>query len=188
MEFSTRQALLDAAESLTRTRGFNAFSFRDLAEQIGVRTASIHYHFPTKADLGREVMREYRVRFEAGLDEIRETNARPMAQVGAMFRAFEASLRRGGVCLCCPLAAEFGTLPEPVQDEVRLFYTRVEAWLAGTLDRGRRDGSFAFKGAPLSVARSILAALQGAMIASVAMDDESRLAGAISWIESSIKA
>ena len=186
MEFSTRQALLDAAENLARTRGFNAFSFRDLAERIGVTTASIHYHFPTKAALGREVMRDYRLRFEGGLAEIPQKHPRPQAQLGAFLRAFESSLRSGGVCLCCPLAAEFKTLPEPVQEEVRLFYTNVETWLAGVLDRGRRDGSLAFKGVPLSVARSVMATLHGAMIASAALDDESRLKGAISWVESSL--
>ena len=57
---STRHALLDAAGELAQTRGYNAFSFRDLSERIGVTTASIHYHFPSKADLGRELVIRYR--------------------------------------------------------------------------------------------------------------------------------
>ena len=68
----TRRELLDLAETLVRTRGYNGFSYRDLAEQIGIKTASIHYHFPTKGDLG-----------EALIENEREVFARNLAQLDA---------------------------------------------------------------------------------------------------------
>jgi TetR/AcrR family transcriptional regulator, transcriptional repressor for nem operon len=67
-----RNELLGLAETLVRTPGYNGFSYRDLAEQIGITTASIHYHFPTKGDLG-----------EALIENEREVIARNLAQLDA---------------------------------------------------------------------------------------------------------
>lgn len=187
----TRTMLLDLAERLTRQRGYNAFSFRDLSERVGVTTASIHYHFPTKAELGRQVMKRYRERFVAALSALTQADrpARSAREVVTDFCGlFESSLRRGGACLCAPLASEYASLPDEVQVEVRNFYDDAEGWLAAVLERGRRAGELKFDGASLAVARAIVAMIEGAMIAATAMNDEGRLRQAIQWALASIGA
>lgn len=186
MEASTRDMLLDAAERLARARGYNAFSFRDLSERVGVRTASIHYHFPSKGDLGRELTKRYRERFEAALEAINEPTPRP--QLARFLALFEASQRQGGVCLCGPLASEYHTLPPEVQSEVQLFYVHAEEWLARVLEKGRRAGEFRFEGPALGVSRSIVAAIEGAMISAGALGDPIRLNQAMKWITTSLSA
>lgn len=185
MQASTREMLLDAAERLARSRGYNAFSFRDLSERVGVTTASIHYHFPSKADLGRELTKRYRERFQAALDAINQTSP-PKQQFNCFLALFEASQRQGGVCLCGPLASEFHTLPPDVQSEVQRFYLDAEEWLSRILDKGRRAGEFRFDGPAMSIARSIVASIEGAMIAAEALNDPARLTQAIKWITASI--
>ncbi len=187
----TRTMLLDLAERLTRQRGYNAFSFRDLSERVGVTTASIHYHFPTKAELGRQVMKRYRERFVAALSALSPADrpARSAREIVVDFCGlFESNLRRGGACLCAPLASEFASLPDEVQVEVRNFYDDAEGWLAAVLERGRRAGELKFDGASLAVARAIVAMIEGAMIAATAMNDEGRLRQAIQWALASIGA
>lgn len=187
MEATTRDMLLDAAERLARARGYNAFSFRDLSERVGVTTASIHYHFPSKGDLGRELTKRYRERFQAALDQIRDTPAAtPKQQFTRFLALFEASQRQGGVCLCGPLASEFHTLPPDVQSEVQRFYLDAEEWLSRILEKGRRTGEFRFDGPAMTIARSIVAAIEGAMIAAEALNDPARLAQALKWITASI--
>ena len=67
---STATRILDVAEGLAQTRGFNGFSYADIAAEIGITKASLHYHFPSKADLGRALVRRYTERFMDALDAI----------------------------------------------------------------------------------------------------------------------
>jgi TetR/AcrR family transcriptional repressor of nem operon len=188
----TRTMLLDVAERLTRLRGYNGYSFRDLAERVGVTTASIHYHFPTKGDLGRDVMKRYRERFMQALAAIpassKAATPTPREQLRAFLELFDSAMRQGGACLCAPLAAEYESLPAPVQDEVRRFYTEAEGWLAAVLDKGRRAGQLRFDGPALAVARSLVAMVEGAMLAAGANADEARVRQAITWAASTLDA
>ena len=67
MQADTKTALLDLAERAVRSRGYDGFSYADLARAQGIRKASIHYHFPTKADLSQNLMARYHTRFEKQL-------------------------------------------------------------------------------------------------------------------------
>jgi TetR/AcrR family transcriptional repressor of nem operon len=183
LDSATKTALLDAAQELAQTRGFNAFSFQDLARGVGIRTASVHHHFATKADLGREVMARYRRRFRADLDAIDAGARTPRRKLELFADLFRHTLRRGNrLCLCGMLATEYATLPASVQREVKAFYDEAEAWLARVLEQGRDDGMFVFHGSPAAVAKTFFATLEGAMIAARTFADESRLARAARWL------
>jgi TetR/AcrR family transcriptional repressor of nem operon len=184
---ATKTALLDLAQEFAQTRGLNAFSFEDLARGVGIRAASVHHHFPTKSDLGREVMARYRDRFR---DELRLVEARtrsPRRRLVLFADLFHQTLRQGNrLCLCGMLATEYATLPVPVQREVKAFYDETEAWLARVLAEGRDDGSFVFHGSPAAVAKTFFATLEGAMIAARTFEDASRLARAARWLLDSL--
>jgi TetR/AcrR family transcriptional repressor of nem operon len=162
---STTEAVLDVAQRLVQTRGYNGFSYKDIALALGIRTASIHYHFPTKTDLGVKLASRYRDRFMASLAEIAdsETDAmRRLVRFGGLFRStFEVESR---LCLCGMMSAEIATLPEPVAAEVERFFRAMEAWLATVLEAGRRAKRVAFAGPARRQARQLIATLEGAMI------------------------
>jgi TetR/AcrR family transcriptional repressor of nem operon len=182
----TREALLDLAQELAQTRGFNAFSFQDLSRGVGIRTASVHHHFATKEDLGRELMARYRARFGEELAAIARGTRSARRRLERFTDLFRRTLHDDRLCLCGMLATEIATLPESVREEVRGFYEDTERWLAATLAGGRAEGTLVFPGAPASVARNCLATLEGAMIAARTFDDEKRLAGAGGWLLSSL--
>jgi TetR/AcrR family transcriptional repressor of nem operon len=167
----TRTALLDLAEELAQTRGLNAFSFQDLADGIGIRTASVHHHFPSKEDLGRAIMERYRVRFNASVEAISSRTRVPRRRLELFAELFR----------------EYATLPPSVQREVRAFYEETEAWLSQVLSEGRDEGALRFEGSPSSVARTFLATLEGAMIAARTFGDEKRLSRAGKWLIDSIE-
>lgn len=172
---STRTALLDHAQELAQTRGYNAFSFRDLSERVGVTTASIHYHFPSKADLGRELAIRYREALGEHTRQIESRSADPAERLDRFVGVLRSSLQKGTrMCLCGMFASEFATLPGPVQDEARLLIESCERWLASVLAAGKAKGQFRFEGDPLRAAQGLFASLQGGMMTACAFGDESR--------------
>ncbi len=172
---STRDALLDAARDLAQTQGYNAFSFRDLADRVGITTASIHYHFPTKAHLGRELVIRYRERLLEGCRQIDARTDDPAQRLDRFVALMRASIAKGTrMCLCGMFGAEFATLPGPVRDEVRQMFRQAEGWLAEVLQAGRASGVFGFKGQPERAASRAFATLQGGMMTACAFEDEDR--------------
>jgi TetR/AcrR family transcriptional regulator, transcriptional repressor for nem operon len=175
---STAERMLDVAERLAQTRGFNGFSYADIAAEVGVTKASLHYHFSSKAALGRALIARYTERFAAALEAIAATSEPAPAKLRQYVDLYEGVLVRDRMCLCGMFAAEFASLPESMQDEVRRFFDGNEDWLADTLDEGRRAGTLAFGGDPLDAARLLTAALEGSMLLARSYGDPSRFASA----------
>jgi TetR/AcrR family transcriptional repressor of nem operon len=133
---ATETRILDLAENLIRTNGYNGFSFRDIASGIGVKSASVHYHFPTKGDLGARVARRYSDRFLEKLGDPENASDDANSVVDAVRVLFrEALLKDGQMCLCGMLAAESAGLPDGVVAETRDFFDRTTEWLMQALAR-----------------------------------------------------
>src|SRR5215218_10339125 len=116
---STATQILDVAQELAQTRGYNAFSYRDLAERVGIRSASIHHHFPAKGDLGRALVARYRERFSDALRRIGAANGGSAVKLAAYVELFRATYEQGGrLCLGGMFAADLPTLPSEVQEQV----------------------------------------------------------------------
>lgn len=163
---TTQQTILSSALSLMQRCGYHAFSYADIADQIGIRKASIHYYFPSKQDLAQAVVAHYRATARAGLAQLQHAIQDPAQQLEAYIAYFGEEVEgQPRICLCALLAAEMLTLPEPVRAEVRGYYQEHEAWLAAVLESGQQQGRLHFNGAAWIAAQTLLAALEGAMLA-----------------------
>ncbi|KAB8143002.1 TetR/AcrR family transcriptional regulator [Chloroflexia bacterium SDU3-3] len=163
---TTQQTILASALSLMQRCGYHAFSYADIADQIGIRKASIHYYFPSKQDLAQAVVAHYRATARAGLAQLQHAVQDPAQQLEAYIAYFGEEVEgQPRICLCALLAAEMLTLPEPVRAEVRGYYQEHEAWLAAVLESGQQQGRLHFNGAASIAAQTLLAALEGAMLA-----------------------
>ena len=165
LQTDTSARILDAAQRLVQTRGYNGFSYADVAEHVGIRKASIHYHFPNKGDLGRELVARYRARFRRELARIGGGSGdtrRRLERYAGLYRAVLED--EGRMCLCGMMAADLVTLPEGVQEEVRGFFSENAAWLATVLGEGREAGALGFEGGPEAEAQLLLSSLEGAML------------------------
>jgi TetR/AcrR family transcriptional regulator, transcriptional repressor for nem operon len=160
----TAARILDSAEQLVQMRGFNAFSYADVAGELGITTASLHYHFPGKAELGLALIARYSERFNDALAEIDRSVAGAPAKLRAYAELYADVLRAERMCLCGMLAAEFGTLPAPIRDGIVAFFDDNERWLARVLDEGRSERSLVFEGSPTDTARVVISSLEGAML------------------------
>jgi TetR/AcrR family transcriptional repressor of nem operon len=174
----TSSRILDIAERLVQTRGFNAFSYADVAGALHVTKASLHYHFPTKAKLGERLIERYRTSFLAALDQIDGSGRDAGAKLQAYVGIYTAVLDTHRMCLCGMLAADYATLPKAMKEGVRRFFDANETWLVEVLVRGRERGELAFAGPPVETARVLVAALEGAMLLARSHGDPSRLRSA----------
>jgi TetR/AcrR family transcriptional regulator, transcriptional repressor for nem operon len=178
----TASQILDVAEQLVQVRGFNAFSYADVAGELGVTNAALHYHFPSKAELGEALIARYAIRFIGALAEIDESHADPLRKLDAYADLYAGVLRSQRMCLCGMLAAEYETLSPGVQGGVTDFFERNEQWLAEVLQQGRDEGTLSFPGSPLEEARSIVSALEGAMLIARSFGDIRRFLSAASHL------
>lgn len=166
MRESTSDQILAAARQMVQTRGYNAFSYADISERVGIRKASIHYHFPTKANLCQSLAQSYRQEFVQNLQQISESVADPVEQLQGLARMYRDGLSEDRLCLCGMLAADILTLPPEVREEVGTFFNEVETWIAGTLESGAKAGKLKSPGKKAAVeARSLLSGLQGTQLA-----------------------
>lgn len=175
---STRELLLATAERLVRTRGYSAISYADLADAVGIRKASIHHHFPGKADLGAALASDYTRRFAALLDRIDESEPRALERIEQYAAIYETSIEDGMLCLCGMLATEIRVLPEEVKAGVRRFFVQQLAWLTRVLAEGVARGELKLVGKPESTAERLLSSLQGATLVAWGMSDPSVVARA----------
>src|SRR5437667_6480587 len=118
----TPQRILDIAERLVQTRGFNGFSYADIAGALRMTKASLHYHFPAKADLGARLIERYERNFLAALARIDAQTDDAPEKLRRYAAIYEDVLRDNRMCLCGMLAAEFATLPKPMKDEMRHYF------------------------------------------------------------------
>ena len=160
----TREIIMAAAQPMVQARGYNALSFRDVAKEVGVKSASVHYHFPTKGDLGAALARRYadeaRTFLAAVLSEAADFDVSIQAYIG-VFRAALANDNR--MCLYGIMAAEHGDLPAQVRAEVDRFTDVNVEWLGEMLLRHKP------KAKPEVIrqqALAIFAAIEGAQLVS----------------------
>lgn len=164
VDINTKDLLLDAAEELCQKRGYNGFSFRDLASMTGIKSASVHYHFPTKGDLGVAMMQRYTKNFTAELSCLSESPTEEAKLRGLSDLLKEILLNDQRMCLCGMLATDFETLPSIVRTEVKMFLTAAQNWIAERLAAGKRTGEFNFTGSPEVLAVTFFGSLQGMML------------------------
>lgn len=160
------EEILDVAERMARIGGYNGFSFREIAKEVGIKSASVHYHFPGKAELGAALAQRYTGRFLDGLGAPDEPGAEPEVLLKRYVAAYRSSLVDDGLmCLCGMLGAEIAYLPEAVAQEARGFFQANIAWLTAVLARkgGKRDAR--------AEAMRMVATLEGALIVARSLDD-----------------
>ena len=162
----TADEILDIAEFLIQTRGYSAFSYQDIAAKLGIRKASIHYHYPTKAELGCAVVERYVSTFEQALAQMSGDSTKSSYDIFEFFMQtfFAFAKTPDRICLCGALAGEILALPPVLRELVNEFFVRQQAWLTRFLKRGLVDGSFRFSQPPAKMARTIFGALHGASL------------------------
>lgn len=160
----TREAILEVAKELLQTRGFNAFSYQDIADRVGIRKASIHYHFPGKEELGVALVDRFRRGGRAWARNLAAQGASPREKLEAFFSYYRDMARQGReICAYGILSADYNALPDGMRASIQDFLEDHIRWLTDVLAAGREAGAFRTAGTPEDQALLVASAIQGAV-------------------------
>ncbi|MGC3940121.1 TetR/AcrR family transcriptional regulator [Roseobacter sp. EG26] len=172
MPTDTKTALLDSAERAARSQGFDGFSYADLAEDVGIRKASIHHHFATKAALSVAMMQRYRLGLESACQQIDDTHTSGRDRLLALVGVYRDALRGGkSLCLCVSFSASRASLHRDVIAEIKLFRLMMLKWITTVFELGKSDGTIRGVSDPEREAAAALSLLEGAQLAARAEED-----------------
>jgi TetR/AcrR family transcriptional repressor of nem operon len=160
----TADQILDVAERLVQQRGFNGFSYADVASELDMTKPALHYHFAGKGELGRALVDRYANRFADALETIDATKTTAPNKLAAYANLYATVLRDDRMCLCGMLAAEYQTLPVEMREAVMRFFVHNETWLIAVVEAGKEAGQLRTTGSAADVARLIIGGLEGAML------------------------
>ncbi|WP_298975392.1 TetR/AcrR family transcriptional regulator [uncultured Roseobacter sp.] len=188
MVTDTKTALLDSAERAARTRGFDGFSYADLAQDVGIRKASIHHHFPTKAALSVALMQRYSEDLERASAQIDETVPTGAGRLRALIDRYRAALNGGkSLCLCVSFSTSRESLPPEVIDQIRRFRLMMINWLETVFETGRMDGTIGDVVTPTAEASAALPLLEGAQLTARAEEDPALFDTALQLLQARLR-
>ena len=162
-------------------RGYNGFSFRDVAAEVGIKSASIHHHFPTKAELAEAAAEDYREWCASVLADLSANDAPGLlAAYGDLFVAMLKD--EGSVCLGGVLVSDASTLPPQVREQVTLFFNAHHAWVSAVLRKGQSDGDIRQDIDPDAFAATFVSSVEGAMMVARGLGKADHLSEAINQL------
>ena len=163
----TRTQILDTAQDLIQRVGVNAMSYQHISEAVGIRKASIHYHFPTKDDLVATLLDRYNDSFLRLVDGVIAQPDSAAIKLRRYCSLFEATLSSGQgdkACLYGMVGAELATLKHPLVERVSAFYRNNEARLVQIFTQGKESGDFGFAGDIHAMAILVFSLLEGGFL------------------------
>ncbi|MFY0664507.1 MAG: TetR/AcrR family transcriptional regulator [Natronospirillum sp.] len=160
---STAEQILDVTQALLSEKGFNGFSFREVALAVGIKSASVHYHFPTKEDLVIAVLKRYSERFLSAFAYADAHCSSADEKLQFFVNMYRTELKQNQrLPMCIMLASDIAVLPENVVLGLRIFYQQNLAWLAALVS-GEADAE--------AQAAGWLSSLNGALVGTRVVDD-----------------
>jgi TetR/AcrR family transcriptional repressor of nem operon len=167
-----RDEILNVAQELLQTEGYRAFSFRDLAARIGIKSASVHYYFPTKDALALALLERYHAQMLANLTGLAACS--PAQRIAAYCEVFIQTFQDGRrICPGASFTADYEALPPAVQERLSDFYRENTRWLEETIRAGGACGEFRCFADPGLVASAVFCALEGAILMGRVSDGQS---------------
>ena len=160
----TAHKILDAAQVMVMTEGFNAFSYKDLQNEVGVKTSSIHYYFPTKQDLAAALVERHNEQFWQRLEEIDTEEQSGLGKIRMLGELFVGIAAEGKFCLCGMLTSDVLSMSSDGTKALKDFFHDTERWLTDAIRQGIEEGEICDSIPPKEAATHFLATLEGGIL------------------------
>jgi TetR/AcrR family transcriptional repressor of nem operon len=160
----TKEHIIELADELIRKRGFNAFSYSDIAGPLAVRNAAIHYYFPSKGDLGEAVIDLELQKVEAYRRESEHLGGEE--QVKLLVGIFRRNNKLRLICLMGSLTPDYDTFEDPMRRKVKEMCTVILDWVTVSLDKAREEGKLQFEGSAGDRALLVVSTLLSSLLLS----------------------
>jgi TetR/AcrR family transcriptional repressor of nem operon len=171
MQGETSERILQTAKGLMTSLGYSAFSYADISEAVQISKASIHHHFPTKAQLVVSVLRAHRAKMMEGLQFLTQQVADPFGRLQGYVSHWEGCIRRNNepFCIAALLAAELPSLPDEVRSEIKQHFLELSGWIRKTLEDGVQKKALTLHGSSEDEAQAFMAVVHGGMLSARAL-------------------
>ncbi len=169
---NTKRDIVRSAERIMRKKSYNSFSYKDLADELGIKKASIHYHYETKQVLGVAIVQNYRSRIEYLTKKMISSESDPIKKLNIFLNFFRESRKIDELCPLGIFGVEYNTVPLEIQSEVKSLFTYVNKLLVETLDIGKSTGVFNFDLPSAQLAVVISTLVEGSLVLSRITSDE----------------
>lgn len=165
--------IVNQTRSMLESGGYNSFSYADISARVHISKASIHHHFPSKAELVRAVVASYRDEAKEGMAMLDRNIADPLERLKAYVGYWSTCINGGAssFCICAMLAVELLVIPSEIADEVRGHFKDLLSWLTTIFEKGKATGQFKLQDAPAAEASAFMATVHGAMLAARSSGD-----------------
>jgi len=160
----TAHKILDVAENYTQTRGFNDFSYRDIQQDLGIKTSSIHYYFATKQDLAVAMVARYIENYKIALKEVDASDANSIEKLEKLGDMFLMTAKKNKFCLCGMLMADIVAMPQAVVAYLTEFFDMSKIWISGVIRDGIKAGEIKETTNSEDAAAHYLASLEGGLL------------------------
>jgi AcrR family transcriptional regulator len=166
----TKERIIELADRLIKTRGFNAFSYKDISDPLEIKNAAIHYYFPSKSDLGIAVIEQEIEKL--AINKLKWATFPEDKQLKLLFETFSQKSKHGFICLMGSLSPDYQTLPAPMQEKVQIMSEDVLDWATLCLENGRQRGLLHFEGEAYNRALLIVSDMLASLLLSRVMGKE----------------
>lgn len=158
----TREKIIELGTDLVKSIGYPSLSYQQISSQLGIKNAAIHYHYPSKEDLGKDIVRNEMARFEQIISGASELA--PWEKLEVFLANYRLHLEEGNkICLIGAGASDYQELPKSMQEAYTDYLILVKNWFVELLESGKTKGVFHFKGEPANKASVMVSALAGAL-------------------------
>ncbi|MGF7231418.1 TetR/AcrR family transcriptional regulator [Arachidicoccus sp.] len=141
---TTREQIIQSADKLIREKGYNAFSFSDISNVVGIKKASIHYHFPQKSDLGTAVINEHILGLKNTINKYKGKS--PVEKFEKFISVYSEAKTENKICIVGSVASDLNTIEENMKSKIKEFTNLVLDWVTFFLEEGRERNVFYFGG------------------------------------------
>ncbi|UII28208.1 TetR/AcrR family transcriptional regulator [Fulvivirga maritima] len=167
---NTRDKIIILAREQILKMGYKGFSFNDISAPLNVKNAAIHYYFPTKEDLGLEVLNHEIERFQTWFTNIEDLSC--WQKLEAFFEIYDVRLIEDQMCMIGSLCSSYFSVTESIQNQLKEIMQAIQNWLINLLKEGVDEESFSFVGEPEDKARVILCSLAAGVQFSRALGED----------------
>ncbi|MCF0074746.1 TetR/AcrR family transcriptional regulator [Dyadobacter sp. CY261] len=162
MRSETKDKIAELATELVQQVGYPSLSYQQISSQLGMKNAAVHYHFPSKEDLGLDVVRRDHELFTKFTTSLEGQSAEE--KLDAFLTSYQQLLENGNrICMIGASASDYKQLPDSIRQEATTYLSEVKDWFTRLLENGKADGVFQYKGSAAGKAALITSALAGAL-------------------------
>ena len=166
----TKQEIMKLGEMLIRTKGYHSFSYADISKPLEIKNAAVHYHFPTKTDLGVAIIEATIQDFVVLCEQVK--NQSPMDKLIAFISIYDRSKSMNRVCIVGALSPSYDSLPEEMQVKLHEVASSILLWLSAVLEEGKTLKVFQFTEDASTKAHAIISSLLASLLLQKVLSDQ----------------